>query len=206
YSRPPQGDARPLAVVDAAQRLLSLLRHDPRCPDVQLRLHGDQSLEALADEARLDQILQNLVVNGCRAATQAPGEATVEIRVEADGERLAIEVQDTGPGVGADVRPRLFEPFVTTAPAGEGTGLGLAICRGLVQSMDGELQCLEPGARPPLHDGGLPGAVFRVTLRRPPSGSAAAAPAGPSPAAAEQNARATPAVQAATDEESDHAP
>jgi two-component system, NtrC family, sensor kinase len=166
YSRPAQGEARAVALHDAAQRLLSLLRHDRRCRDVALRLEGDAGVRALADPAHLDQVLQNLVVNACRAATQAGDEPQVVLRIVAEPDEAVIEVQDTGAGVAAELRPRLFEPFVTTARAGEGTGLGLAICRGLVEAMHGRLECLPAKARPPVRAGGPPGAVFRVGLRR----------------------------------------
>jgi two-component system NtrC family sensor kinase len=186
YSRPAQGQSRDVALHDAAQRLLSLLRHDPRCRGVTLRLEGDTSVRALADPAHLDQVLQNLLVNACRAATQADGEPLVVLRVtserdgaERDGavrDEAVLEVQDSGAGVAAELRPRLFEPFVTTARAGEGTGLGLAICRGLVEGMHGRLECLPPRARAPLRAGGSPGAVFRVSLPR-----ADASPRSPEP-------------------------
>lgn len=178
YSRPAEGRAQAIGLHEAAERLLALLRHDPRCRDVELRLTGDPEARALADPAQLDQVLQNLVVNACRAAAEtgaaetegAETGARVELRIEAEpevgAETVAIEVQDTGPGVPEPLRPRLFEPFVTTARAGEGTGLGLAISRGLVEGMRGRLQCLESGARPPLRPGASPGAVFRVILPR----------------------------------------
>jgi two-component system NtrC family sensor kinase len=166
YSRPARGEARAVALHDAARRLASLLRHDPRCRDVELRVEGDADVRALADPAHLDQVLQNLVVNACRAATQAGGEPRVELRVTAERDEAVIEVQDTGAGVADELRPRLFEPFVTTARAGEGTGLGLAICRGLVEAMHGRLEHLPANARPPLREGGSPGAVFRVILPR----------------------------------------
>ncbi|MCX4244840.1 sensor histidine kinase [Paraliomyxa miuraensis] len=170
YSRPAEGRAQAVVVHEAIERLLSLLRHDPRCRDVVLRLSGDRTAEALADPAHLDQVVQNLVVNACRAASAEPSatEPMVELRIDGDTEpdAIAIEVQDTGPGVPDEIRPRLFEPFVTTARAGEGTGLGLAISRGLVEGMHGHLSCLDSGARPPLRPESSPGAVFRVILPR----------------------------------------
>lgn len=179
YSRPAEGQVRAVALHDAAQRLLSLLRHDPRCREVTLRLEGDVDVRALADPAHLDQVLQNLVVNACRAATQAGEAPLVVLRISSEaaaaaeigieGDAAVIEVQDSGAGVAAELRPRLFEPFVTTARAGEGTGLGLAISRGLVEAMEGRLDCLPPQARPPLVAGGSPGAVFRVILPRGPA-------------------------------------
>jgi two-component system NtrC family sensor kinase len=83
-------------------------------------------------------------------------------------------VIDNGPGVPAELRPHLFEPFVTTAKAGEGTGLGLAISQGLVERMGGTLACLSGGS--PIGLEGSPGAVFRVTLPR--AASPTASPAG----------------------------
>jgi two-component system NtrC family sensor kinase len=188
YSRPASGQAQAVGLHDAAQRLLSLLRHDPRCHDVALRLEGDHGAEVFADPAHLDQVLQNLVVNACRAATQAAAGTEIEprvvLRIAAEGDEVALEIQDTGPGVPDDLRPRLFEPFVTTARAGEGTGLGLAICRGLVDAMHGRLECLPAEARAPLRAGGSPGAVFRVILPRAGTSPAPLASARPGFAAA----------------------
>lgn len=176
YSRPAAGQTAPVVVHDAVERLLSLLRHDPRCQTVELSVTGSTSATATADPAQLDQVVQNLVVNACRAAAPADP-AVVRVRIETEDDRVVLEVQDTGPGVDEQVRPGLFEPFVTTAKAGEGTGLGLAISRGLVQGMGGTLVCLDAGARPPLRSGATPGAVFRVTLPR----ADAPTPKGPSP-------------------------
>ncbi|MCA9706607.1 MAG: HAMP domain-containing histidine kinase, partial [Myxococcales bacterium] len=197
YSRPATGQARPVVLGEAIERLLSLLRHDPRCRDVELCVTGSPTATATADPAHLDQVLQNLVVNGCRAAT-GRDPAVVRLDVQQEGDQVVVEVQDTGPGVDAKVRPRLFEPFVTTAKAGEGTGLGLAISRGLVQGMGGTLACLDANARPPLRSGAAAGAVFRVTLPR--------ATGDRPPVALAQNAPAAPAVQAANPGRDPHDP
>jgi len=69
------------------------------------------------------------------------------------GEVPTLFVRDDGPGLPENVRARLFEPFVTTKPAGQGTGLGLAISQRLAREMGAELACESPG----------PGCVF--TLR-----------------------------------------
>lgn len=197
FSRPPKGEVRAVDLHASIEQMLALLKHDARCRDTELRLEGDASLQAWADPARLDQVLRNLLVNACRAAREGEGPALVVLRVAAaaDDEHVAIELQDTGPGVAETLRPRLFDPFVSTAPAGEGTGLGLAIGRGLVEGMNGRLDCLESGARPPLRDDALPGAVFRVTLPRAKAGEEAP-----------QNATPPAAVQAATSEENADAP
>lgn len=164
YSRAEQMKIERVPVRDAAERMLALLRHDPRCSGTELRVVGPEAFAA-ADAAKLDQVLQNLVVNAARAASSETSErdAIVEVRILA-GDPIAMEIQDNGPGIADAVRDRLFQPFVTTAKAGEGTGLGLAISAGLIAQMGGTLTCLPDDARPPLRPGDSPGAVFRVTL------------------------------------------
>jgi signal transduction histidine kinase len=183
YSRPspdPSGaKLEPVRLHAQAQSLLGLLKHDPRCKDVQIEVAGDAQLQALADGALLDQVVVNLVVNAARAARGGDDPPQVRIRVSGGAKHPRIEVQDNGPGVPDDVRPHLFEPFFTTAAAGEGTGLGLAICQGLVENMGGELTCLPPNSRDPLPESASEGAVFVVELE-----SAQRAPASePEPSA-----------------------
>jgi signal transduction histidine kinase len=96
-----------------------------------------------ADTARVEQILFNLASNAVQA-----GAKTVRLTVTA-GEHPALVVADDGPGLPESVRARLFEPFVTTKPAGQGTGLGLAICQRLAREMEAELRFedVSPGCR-----------------------------------------------------------
>lgn len=168
YARPTRQQPTSTSAVGAARGLVGLLEHDPRCAEVSLSVHGDPDATVFADPGLLDQILRNLVVNGARATAEASTRA-VTLFVEADGERTHIDVQDSGPGVPSEVRDQLFEPFFTTAKAGEGTGLGLPICQGLVESMRGSLALRGEGARAPLPGASFPGAVFRVTLPATPS-------------------------------------
>lgn len=169
YSRPTRQQPVSLLAVDAARGLARLLEHDPRCADVALEVQGDSQARAYADPGLLDQVLRNLVVNGARASAEAEAPRNVTVWVESEGDVTHIDVQDSGPGVPAEVRDRLFEPFFTTAKAGEGTGLGLPICQGLAESMHGSLTLRPDGARDPLDGARFPGAVFRVTLPAGPS-------------------------------------
>jgi C4-dicarboxylate-specific signal transduction histidine kinase len=70
-----------------------------------------------------------------------------------------MTVEDDGPGVSAEMRARLFEPFATTKDVGKGTGLGLAVCRGLVEASGGTID---------LDATHVAGARFIVLLRAAP--------------------------------------
>ena len=99
-------------------------------------------LFAVADGARIDQVLTNLVVNSIRY-TDA-GEVRVSMEpVGNPPERLRFVVADTGPGIPEEVLPTLFEPdkvVTTSARRGEGSGIGLAIVRTLVDHLGGTLR------------------------------------------------------------------
>lgn len=114
---------------------------------------------ALADRDRLSQVLMNLVRN---AITYTPDGGIVSIRVSsADGERVALVVEDTGVGIERADLDRIFDRFYRTDASRSrltgGFGLGLAISRELVEAMHGEIRAeSEPGS----------GSRFTVLLRR----------------------------------------
>jgi CheY-like chemotaxis protein len=105
-----------------------LIKHYGAVPGVQ------------ANEARLGQVFLNLVVNAAQAIPQGRAEHN-EIRVvtRVEGERVLVEVSDTGEGIAPDVIGRVFDAFFTTKPVGVGTGLGLAICHRIVTDLGGAL-------------------------------------------------------------------
>jgi len=92
------------------------------------------------DEAKLRQVLLNLLDNGIKFT--AIGRVTLRVRAIASIGKLHFQVEDTGPGIGAEEQEHLFEPFVQTETgrtSQQGTGLGLAIARQYVQLMGGTL-------------------------------------------------------------------
>jgi C4-dicarboxylate-specific signal transduction histidine kinase len=93
-----------------------------------------------ADRLLIEQAALNLVRNAVEAVQELPPErrrVTVATRIEADGSGT-LAVSDLGEGVPADVRERLFEPFVTTKRGG--LGLGLSICRSVVEAHGGTIR------------------------------------------------------------------
>jgi len=97
------------------------------------------SLGVLAEESAIGSVIVNLMRNAIDAMHDAPN-PRLTIRARAHNERAIITVSDNGPGIRADILARLFEPFVTSKPAGAGLGLGLVISAQLVRASGGTLE------------------------------------------------------------------
>jgi len=86
------------------------------------------------DERRLRRLAENLLENASRHAR-----AHVRVAVAPDGPRVALSVEDDGPGVPAALRDRIFERFVRADDDERGSGLGLAICRAIARAHGGDV-------------------------------------------------------------------
>ena len=93
----------------------------------------------LADRVQLQQVLLNLILNGCEAMRLTPAtDRRLSLTLDADAaDNLHFSVRDRGIGIPAPLIDHLFEPFVTTKP--EGLGLGLSISRTIVAAHGGRL-------------------------------------------------------------------
>ncbi|HKF42795.1 MAG TPA: ATP-binding protein [Thermoanaerobaculia bacterium] len=118
--------------------------------EVELSLDPQQPL-VLADGGGLQQVVMNFCVN---ARDAMEGRGRLRIRTARSEACVTLEVEDTGPGIAEDIRPRIFEPFFTTKKD-HGTGLGLSVVYGLVKNFGGTVTA---GATP------LGGARFTVRL------------------------------------------
>ncbi len=103
------------------------------------------------DLHQIQRALDNLIIN---AIQNTPAGGRIVVDALHRGERLLFRVSDTGPGVGEDIRDRLFEPFVTARS--DGTGLGLAIVREIARAHRGDARLAETGC----------GATFEIELPR----------------------------------------
>jgi signal transduction histidine kinase len=126
---------------------------------MEIIVEGDaQTALVWADPSVVEQIVFNLVDNACKYACRADNRRII-IHLSQDDRGPRITVRDFGPGVAADVRRRLFQPFSKSAEqaaeSAPGVGLGLALSRGLARQLGGELM-LEPSSGP--------GAVFALSL------------------------------------------
>ncbi len=172
FSRP---DDSSLCPVDLRSVVLSVLKLVGKEVEARARLVLDlqPTRPVMGNEARLVQVVLNLVVNAIQALpVDSTGTNELHLRTRDDGAQVLLDVADSGPGVPAADRDRIFEPFFSTKEIGKGTGLGLFVCRNIVQGLAGNVEVLDRPAG---------GALFRVTL--PASQAGPAVRAEPSRAA-----------------------
>ncbi len=146
-------------VVGDAVRLVAPQK-DLHRVEIQQRLDADAPrVRGAADH--LTQVALNLLLN---AADAVAGEGTITVTVASTGDGASLVVEDTGPGIAPAVLDTLFEPFVTTKPAGAGTGLGLAVCHTIVERLGGTLRASNTITK----DGSVSGARFELRLPTAP--------------------------------------
>ncbi|EUC12397.1 PAS domain-containing sensor histidine kinase [Paraburkholderia hospita] len=148
FARRPDGEIAAVPLAASIGSAVTLLSHRLKNEQVELRVVApSQPLLALCEAVRLEQVLVNLVSNAIEAMETSKTRA-VEIRLYREGDRMVIEILDTGIGLSDTVQAKLFEPFFTTKKV-SGLGLGLAICFDIVASFGGSLTArnrLEGGA------------------------------------------------------------
>lgn len=121
-------------VVEEAVALVAPQK-DLRRVTLERRVHqGDVTVRGSAHE--LTQIVVNLLLN---AADAVRGEGHITIELTPHEGEVELSIADSGPGIPEVVRDKLFDPFVTTKPAGQGTGLGLAVCSAIVERLGGSI-------------------------------------------------------------------
>ncbi|HEY3351966.1 MAG TPA: ATP-binding protein [Polyangia bacterium] len=154
YARGEPPHRRPGDVNAAVASALEMLRFDLRKTSITVETVLAPDLPAVAaDPIEIQQVLVNLVRNARDALGNRPGR--VRIATAADDAAVTATVTDDGPGVPAEMRTRLFQPFATGGKEG-GLGLGLFLSRQLAEAAGGALELLD----------GDRGAAFRLRLPR----------------------------------------
>jgi two-component system, NtrC family, sensor kinase len=158
---------RVLDLNETLRQVLDLVRRQKEFRELTLReTYHPEPLAVWGDRSRLQQVFLNLLMNAAQAMPHG-GRLTVATGLR--DERVFVSVADTGTGISAVDRPRIFEPFYTTKPVGSGTGLGLSISQGIVEQHKGTIEVDSEEGH---------GATFTVRLPRAPQG-AAPEPGGP---------------------------
>jgi len=117
---------------------------------VEVKLQLDSSLPPVkANSGKLQQVFLNLFLNA-RDAMENGG--ILAVKTWEDGERVRIDVADTGSGIARENLARIYDPFFTTKGARKGTGLGLSVTYGIIREHGGAIEVeSEPGSGTRFH-------------------------------------------------------
>ena len=158
YSYLDQAPRQTVDIHEGLESTLSLLGHKLRAKQVEIVRDLDPGLPGVeASGSELNQVWTNLIDN---AADAVGADGRITLRTRRQGERVCVEIADNGPGIPADLQPRVFDAFFTTKPVDQGTGLGLDIAQRIVVRHHGELRLrVRAGGHP------LPGAAAHTLSR-----------------------------------------
>jgi PAS domain S-box-containing protein len=121
---------------------VAILKHPLEMDQIAIHLELQEDLPPIvANQDRINQVVLNILSN----AHQAIGnKGEIAIFLFREGDRVILEIGDTGPGVPEEIKGRIFDPFFTTKPVGQGTGLGLSVSYGIIQEYNGSIECISP--------------------------------------------------------------
>jgi len=140
-ARKRDGGREPIDLVPLVSECLDLLRE--RMTDKRIALEWlppEQPMVGHINEAELQQVMTNLVMNAIDAMSTEGGKLAVD--VQTDDNWIRIGVEDTGPGIPMAQIDQIFEPFYSTKLAQGGTGLGLSIAHELVKRHGGDIRVI----------------------------------------------------------------
>jgi signal transduction histidine kinase len=139
FSHPIESEKQAIPLHEVVEKVLQLLRFDPRMRRVAVSRDLAPSVSSLPVlPLALEQVMLNLIINSLDAMSDVPKPALAIRAQRSDGQCL-IEISDNGHGIRAEHMKRLFEPFFTTKPIGAGTGLGLSISYSLIRRQHGNI-------------------------------------------------------------------
>ena len=132
-----QPQFRRFPVAELIDEVIESVQPQLQAQHIRVVCETTRSVELTADRDMVRRALLNLIFN---ALEVMPDGGQLDVGAWRVGDRVEIEVADTGPGLSDEVRSRLFEPFFTTKP--EGTGLGLTIVERIVTAHGGTIRAM----------------------------------------------------------------
>lgn len=153
FARRSEGENATIQINDLLERTMRLRTYEMDSLGItaEYELSPDLPLTR-GDPRQIQQVVLNLVMNAIQAM-EPMGTGTLRLRSFSVGEKVVLEVSDTGPGIPEQARAHVFEPFYTTKSSG--TGLGLSVSYGIVASHGGEISIVRTGES---------GTTFRIAL------------------------------------------
>ena len=157
FARKTDSRIQEVQINDLIEELVALSAQKAKYSNVTINTVLQKDLPPLqVSETEVQQVFLNLINNALDAMEKKGG--VIDVTTLMEGDHIAVQVADNGPGIPEANLARIFDPFFTTKPVGKGTGLGLSICYGIIKKMGGEID---------VHSVMGVGATFRVLIPLP---------------------------------------
>ena len=127
----------PTGLRDILENTLSLVRYDKNFKKIDIRTDVQDTPQLKIDPDQIQQVFLNLVLN---ARDAMPDGGSLDISVQQVEDHVELIFADTGRGIGADARDKVFDPFFSTKGPTKGTGLGLSICYSIIKDHGGTIE------------------------------------------------------------------
>ena len=144
HSRAGTGEKEPIDINVLADEYVRLAYHGFRAKDksfnADFKTEFEENLpkiEVVAQE--IGRVLLNLINNAFHAVKNVKNPVVV-VSTKSENSRLIVTVMDNGPGIPAEIKDKIFQPFFTTKPSGQGTGLGLSLSYDIIKSYAGDIK------------------------------------------------------------------
>jgi GAF domain-containing protein len=145
FVRPQPAELAAVQLESVVERVVALRREAFQANGIEVKQTIAPDLPPVwGDAQQIEQVVLNLLLNAEQVLGTRGEPRRILLRLAAVGNHVRLVVSDTGPGIAAEVIPRLFEPFFTTKPVGQGTGLGLSISYGIVDAHHGRIWAESP--------------------------------------------------------------
>jgi signal transduction histidine kinase len=136
-------------LAEVVRAVVDLLDVELTRVNVELVTHGLETQSSMSgDPDLLHQVFLNVLLNALHALEGAKQPRRMAVRLRPPGEpdraHAVVEIEDSGVGVPAALRDRVFDPYYTTKERGQGTGLGLALARAIVEDHGGSIALVPP--------------------------------------------------------------
>lgn len=138
FARPQSSERGAVLLGDVVYETVYLMENTLKVAGVEVTMHDGENPEVLGNRNELDQVFFNLLVN---AVDAMPDGGCIDVAIgRGDPGEVSVSFADTGSGIPADQRDKVFLPFFTTKPYGKGTGLGLSIVARIIHEHGGRIE------------------------------------------------------------------
>ncbi|MBW2307822.1 MAG: PAS domain S-box protein [Deltaproteobacteria bacterium] len=142
FARKQKPEKRLVDINEVLEKTLDLKAYDLSVNNIQVVKELAPTLpNILGDSHQLQQVFMNLINNAEQAMIDAHAGGTLIVRSGflGDEDQILVEIEDDGPGIPDEIKPRIFDPFFTTKKVGKGTGLGLSLSHGIIRDHRGDI-------------------------------------------------------------------